>query len=256
MIRTLTFIVIIFLTCGLLAQDIATDRPDQTETSATVGQGVLQIETGFVFSTFEVEPTQGIEETTGDYATTLLRYGLLDNIELRLASAYTQYEAVSGKVSGFQPLSIGTKIDIHPEKGWRPEVAFIGHLTLPVGDGFFNPQFVAPDFRFSFSHGLSERFSLGYNIGMEWDGEHPKGSFVYTFALGRSVVGPLSVFAELFGEERDGWAHHFDFGLTILVNPDIQLDTSYGFSLNGDRFHFFNAGVSARFDTGRRAGSG
>jgi hypothetical protein len=227
---------------------MATDRPDQTEASGTVGQGVLQIETGVVFSKHVVEFYNGETERTRDYATTLLRYGLFDNIELRIASAYTEHETEtpSQTISGMQPLSIGTKIEIHAEQGWRPEVAFIGHLTLPVGDDDFKPEYVAPDFRFSLAHTLSERFSLGYNVGMEWDGSDPKGSFIYTIALGASIAGPVSAFAELFGESHHGWNHFADFGITVLATPNLQFDASYGLPIQGQDTRFLNAGVSFR----------
>ena len=61
--------------------DLVTDRPDQTESSITVPFKSLQIETGFI------KEKQG-ENTNLAYNTTLLRYGLLENLELRLGLEY------------------------------------------------------------------------------------------------------------------------------------------------------------------------
>jgi hypothetical protein len=69
--------------------DLVTDRPDQTESSVTVPHKSLQIETGFVFERFIHD-----DYTFDNYgiASTLFRYGLLKNMELRLASNYQYSE--------------------------------------------------------------------------------------------------------------------------------------------------------------------
>ena len=248
--RILFLFVISIISAALHAQEMATDRPDQTEASSVVGVRVVQIETGVVFSRDEIEFFNGTVKTR-DFGTTLIRIGVFPDIEVRIASAVTNYEESAGvRNSGLQPITVGTKIALHPEKGMRPELALIGHITLPwIGDDHLVSDYIAPDFRLSLSHTLSERFSLGYNVGMSWDGNSPRGSFIYTMALGASVGGPVSAFAEVYGDVTEdlGWNHNADFGITVLITPDLQFDTSYGFALNGDS-SFFNVGVSMRFE--------
>ncbi len=255
--KRLSFVVLCLLSYSTMKgqkSEMATDRPDQTEASSVVGKGVLQIETGVVFTTERIEFFSGMTNKTRDFATTLVRYGIFDNLELRLASAFREYdpEQSVNAVSGLQPMSIGAKIAIADERGCRPEIAFIGHLTLPwIGEESFRPEYVAPDFRLSFSHTLSDRFALGYNVGMEWDGVEARSTLIYTIAVGASLFGPVSAFAELFGgiPERTNWRHNADFGFTVLITPDLQFDASYGLDLserNPDT-KFLNAGVSMRF---------
>ena len=86
-----TYISLLLSTGVIFAQDdikssksltpLVTDRPDATEASSTVGKGVFQIESGGLYESFEENSIQ-LENYT--YNTTLLRYGLLDNVELRL----------------------------------------------------------------------------------------------------------------------------------------------------------------------------
>ena len=78
---------IIFLLCcsiTLVAQEIITDRPDQTESSSTIQKGNLQIESGLLleFLGEDISPS----ERTILAPTTLIRYGLLDFAELRIVS--------------------------------------------------------------------------------------------------------------------------------------------------------------------------
>ncbi len=60
---------------------IITDRPDATEASSTVGIGVLQFETGGLYESFE---NNNIKSENYTYNTMLIRYGILDNEELRI----------------------------------------------------------------------------------------------------------------------------------------------------------------------------
>ena len=60
---------------------IVTDRPDATETSTLVPKCFLQVETGGLH---ESRDNNDVKRERMVYNTTLLRYGLLDNMELRV----------------------------------------------------------------------------------------------------------------------------------------------------------------------------
>jgi len=62
------------------SQPLVTDRPDATEASSTVGKGILQIETGGLYESYEDNAVQSENYT---FNTTLVRYGILENLELR-----------------------------------------------------------------------------------------------------------------------------------------------------------------------------
>lgn len=87
--RTKLILVLIIISGYVKAQvivpDLITDRPDQTESSAIVPLKSLQIETGFVM---EKDETDLIKQKSFAYNTTLLRFGLLENLELRLGLEY------------------------------------------------------------------------------------------------------------------------------------------------------------------------
>ncbi len=78
--------------------DLITDRPDQTESSCSVRKNALQIETGFVYENFKRDD---VKFDNWGIATTLLRYGVLDNFELRLGSYY-QLSNVHSEIQKFK----------------------------------------------------------------------------------------------------------------------------------------------------------
>lgn len=228
------------------------DRPDATEASSVVPKGFLQIETGAFYEAFE-ENSFKIKNTV--FNTTLLRYGILDNLELRVGWDFAEQSAefngnkLANVVSGFSPLLLGAKIAIAEENGCFPEIALVGHLQLPFLAGSdYRPETTGVDFRFSFSHTLSENSSLGYNIGAEWGGDSPEATYVYTLAYGHSLTDKLGAYVELYGglPEDNKSAHLWDAGLTYLLSNNVQLDVSGGTGISDVQDIYLSAGISVR----------
>lgn len=233
-------------------QPIVTDRPDATEASSTVGQGVFQLELGGIYTSFEED---NFTTETFTYNTTLLKYGILENLELRLGWNFEETRfSLNGienpnVASGLSPLLAGAKIEIAKEEGWKPEIALIGHLFLPftAGDDY-QPETTGADFRFSLSHTLSERSSLGYNIGAQWGEDSPEIAYIYTLAYGYSITEAFGAYVEVYGDlpENNTANHFWDAGFTYLINNDLQLDATVGSSITKGQDILISAGISYR----------
>ena len=83
---------------------IATDRPDFTEASSTVGLGVLQIESGYTF----ISDDDGTATTHAhSYPEALFRYGVVgDWLELRLAANVADETTAGVRQRGATDLSL------------------------------------------------------------------------------------------------------------------------------------------------------
>lgn len=81
---------------------------------------------------------------------------------------------------------------------------------------------------------LSDVYTLGYNLGLQWDGFQPNATAVYSVCLSITVLESLSVFAEGYGfsTEKSTNDYYSDFGFAYLVNNNLQLDISGGVGLN------------------------
>jgi hypothetical protein len=213
----------------------------------------MQIETGFII---ESDESQSLKQKSYVYNTTLLRYGLLERMELRLGLAYLSEEIkvkdtdTVNTITGLGPLYAGFKIYVIEEAGWIPEIAFLGGLLLPVtAQEEFKTSYSAPVMRFAFSHTLSERFSLGYNLGAEWYGETAVPNYFYSIALGIAMTDKTGAFIESFGfipeEGRENYL--LDGGFTFLVLHNLQLDMSGGLGINDESIdNFLSLGLSCR----------
>jgi hypothetical protein len=244
------------LTEFVKAQDeipaLITDRPDQTESSAVVPRRFLQIETGFVLAN---DNDSQAKRKLFAYNTTLLRYGLLTNLELRLGLEYlgekTELKNTDSTniVTGLSPAYVGFKVKITDEDGWKPEIAFLGGLVLPfTANSYFKPTHTAGTFRFAFSHTLSDRFSLGYNLGAKWNGIDAVPGFFYSLVFGVVIIDNLGMFVESYGliPEEENAEHLLDAGFTFLLLPNFQLDVSGGIGLQNSVNNFISFGLTYR----------
>ncbi len=208
---------------------IQTDRPDQTESPFTVPKKHFQIETGVSFERIDGE------NKLYTYPTILVKYGINENFELRLIPEYVTSHTQSTKYSGITPVTVGFKVRLAEEKGILPMLSFLGHLSIPsLASKNFKATWYAPSFRLSMQHTLSQKISLGYNLGAEWNGETPEPAFIYTLTTGYSISERLSSYIECYGFliQKSTGDHRVDGGLSYLLKKNMMLDISGGVGLN------------------------
>lgn len=247
---------LVLITTMLKAQndvsELITDRPDQTESSSVVPHKALQLETGFIFENVE---TNLAKTQSFAYNTTLLRYGLLEKFEIRIGlgnlgeSTKLKNTEIKSSISGLSPLYAGFKIKIIDEERFKPEIAVLTGIVLPfTAHKNFKPKYSGINLRLAFSHSLSDRFSLGYNLGAEWDGETAVPSYFYSAALGVKLSSKFGLLIESYGLiPEDGNAEHLlDAGLTFLLQPNFQLDASGGVGIHNSVDYFISFGFTYR----------
>lgn len=226
------------------SEPLQADRPDQTETPAIVPKGMFQVETGF---TFQKEESN---YHTASLPTVLWKYGVNENFELRLITEFA-YEKFNGESqTGFESVLIGFKTKLAEEKGIIPKTSFIAHISLPnAASTEYKTDYFAPRFRFTMQHTLSEKFTLSYNLGAEWDGFTAEPTFIYTLSTGYSITEKIGSYIEVFGfaPQEDKANHNFDGGITYLINNNFMLDLSSGIGLTENApEHYFSVGFSFR----------
>ena len=246
---------------------IVTDRPDQTESAQSVAAGLFQLEVGW---TYGQEIEDGIELRSHAVPGALLRIGLGAGLEARVGFAgwITQDEEPTdplpdpdpdGSPDGAGDADLGLKWELLAPEGAGIRVALLGGITLPIGRDGVGSERADPTLRVALSNDLSERVSLGYNVGVQWetveagpDALDTQADLLYTVALGFGLADRVGAFLESFGffgladGRRD--RHSIDGGLTVLLNDALQLDTSAGLGLNAAAEDWFvSAGASVRF---------
>jgi len=230
---------------GAEEAELATDRPDFTETAVVVPRGRFQLEMGFTFA----EGKDGLNVLSGPE--TLLRYGIGPRTELRFVAPDYLRVRGAGRASGFGDLAVGLKQQLGPLPGGF-DLALIAHATLPTGASAFTSHRVDPDASLAWSRDLNDRTAVGGLLGLAWptEGGRRNVTGVSTVALGHSLGGRWGVFLEWAAEfpERGGNTHLAHHGYTYALSPDSQLDLHFGFGLTPAAPEFFvGAGYSRKF---------
>lgn len=230
---------LLFTIGTISAQQIITDRPDQTEASSIIPLKSFQIEAGVLF-----QRSGGIQANT--YPSILWRYGISETFELRLLTEYETNKIANTSLqnNGISDIQIGTKIQLFKKEGVNTEIAFLSHLIIPSAKNGITNDKLGTINKLSISHSISEKVGIGYNVGYDNFGSG-SGNLTYSLALGFSLSDKIGFYVEPFGEfvEFDTHLANFDTGFTYLVHDNLQLDISYGTGLNYG-MNYFSTGFS------------
>lgn len=255
LITSLLFFVSPLYAAEPFKEDMETDRPDFTEGTKTVEEGRVQVELGYLFTEFE-EGDLEIEDHS--FPETLLRYGLNEELELRLtwggySSTEVEQAGASRDFDGATDMGIGLKHRIVDTDDFS--FSILADLSLPVGANNKTSDNVEPNFSFLFSKDLPGDFSLASNLNLSFvTGDDDETVFdpSASLALGYEVCENLGSYLEYFGfyptEDDKGLneEHYLAGGLLYALNEDMQLDALVGFGLNDDSADLF-AGVGFSF---------
>ena len=221
-----------------------TDRPDQTESPSITRKGYLQAEIGFNNEKYN-------SERIWVHPTALWKLGISSGFEFRLITESSTIEKGMQSITGLSPIQLGGKIAICEENGLIPKTSLIFHTGIPAlsTKNYRTPQ-LAPNFRFTMQHTITENIGIGYNLGGEWNGEGGSPEWIYTLAPGMNIGKRWYAYAEIFGSVRPNQTplHGIDGGIAYYFTDDIKIDFSGGKGLNGESItNYVAIGLSFRF---------
>ena len=223
-------LILIFITSISVAQIISTDRPDQTEGTHVLLKNKFQIESGYLIT------------DSDNYLNTLLRYGVLNKIELRINSNIISGLVNNEKRTAFGNLELGLKFNIFNGINSSTKVSFLSHLSLPNKREFSNKDPISLN-RILISHDLTESFQIGYNLGYNIGFNNQINNFIYTMVFSKSIQ-KLGIFIEVFGEESSGVSKsYWDAGVIYSLTDNLQADLSFSRGIN-NKSNYINIGIS------------
>lgn len=237
---------------GSAEEPLVTDRPDFTESSSTVGSGILQLESGVSF----INLSNGTKViTVGEILT---RWGVAEKLELRFQLPTYSWERGGGSdLTGFLSSGIGLKYELAQGRGQGfiggMEAALIASTTVPTGTADFASSRWQPAALLAASWELGANVGIGSNLGFgrPADDESRYTTLWASVALGVGLTETTSVFFELYGfnreEARGPNTATFQTGLAHLFNPDLQADVRVARRLTDRGVDFLvGAGISWR----------
>lgn len=230
--------------------EINTDRPDVTESSVVVPRGSLQIENGAAWTSDHGSHSVDLSET-------LIRFGILNNTELRFVLP-DYFDNLGGPRprSGFGDLAFGLKRQLGPLPG-DVDLAVIIAVSLPTGQSGVTSGGYDPFIKFPWSKELKDGWSVGGQESLFWntEGNRRNGLWEPTQYLEKQIAKPLDLFVEYAGDyvQHGPSRQLLHFGAAYKRTPVYQVDFHFGFGLNPSTpNHFFAVGYSFRLDRKQR----
>lgn len=229
------------------AQQIESDRPDQTESSVVRPKPSIQLETGIQYGHVGWAKNHEVHllMPTGP-----LRIGILKNIELRVVYQFfrVQNEELNLGHFGFSDVELGAKVQLLRKEHVNTKIAFISHVVLPIGNELLTGNLIGVVNKLCISHELNSLLSLGYTLGCSYADASTQLA-TYSITLGISLGERLGFYIEPYGDWDFNHSanHNLDVGFTYLLKDNIQLDASNGVGLNY-RMHYAALGLSWNFN--------
>jgi hypothetical protein len=241
--------------------EIATDRPDFTEASSTVGRGRIQLESGYTFSR---NREAGIRDAHS-YPEALLRVGLLaDWFELRIGQNFSNnrlFSAESGAVHtrGSEDLYLGVKLALTEQDQFLPEMALVLQTTVPTGPRDLTAGRMLPGLNLLYGWDvvpdrLTFAGSTQGNAAVDDVGQSHV-DLAQALTVGYSLTQKLGAYTEFFGFFPHGATapdvapeYYFNGGFTYKFTPNLQTDIRAGVGLNRHAEDFFvGTGFAVRY---------
>lgn len=221
------------------------DRPDVAESAFVVPPGRFQVEMGI-----NIGQARG-ENEIGIITPFLFRYGFYKNFELRVGG---QGLIRDEGETNFADLDLGIKYHLLDESAWIPAIGLIPQITLPTASRDVGSDSVDPRFFLTFDKDLPLDFAIEWNVGFGYiDNPEDSGRFfqvLYAVSLGRSLLKPLTVFAEVYGvskvEPGEGGSINTDFGLLFRLANNVVIDFGADFGITNTNQQNIFIGLSFR----------
>lgn len=236
---------------------IATDGPDVVESAYAVGKDRFQIEAHF--SVVTDKQTPGTKDTT-QFMPTLLRYGITENLEIRLETDSYQKvksEIAGGSISvdGMTDIALGIKWHSHDPQGMIPAVSWLAHVDLPTGAAAFKGHGARPSLRAVIEWEFANEISVGIMPGIisQTNATDRYVAGILVGIIGKEWTEKFRTYIEIAGQEiataKNGGSYvTYDFGGAYLIDNTLQLDASIQLGANDNTpDQLWSVGVSKKF---------
>ena len=234
---------------------IETERHDFTQSTKTVGRGVVQVESGYSY--FYKDEDEEIE-SAHTAPEMLLRFGLSDDIEFRLRYSYGWiFIDEADDAQGSQDLIWSFKLGMTEQRGGIPESALELRFTAPTGGGDFSTGRVEHGLDYIYAWEIADGWELYGSTGYNTNGlgdfgllpEEPAGDWFVTWsqsvAIGTELTENMTVYNEFFGLfshalEDDFSIVVYNIGIDYYISDNFVVDFRAGKGLTPDSDDFFS----------------
>ncbi len=226
---------------------LVTDRPSESTSAELLPRLTFQIEAGYAFKRRD---ENGKRIDTQELPETLFRFGMTSRLETRVQVtgwSFNNTLSMDGLQleDGFNDVSVGASFFLTGGVGWRPALAVLGEVSLPVGDPGFTDGYAKPKFLALMDFALADQIGLTLNAGPsmlrltdEETGERTVTDLLYVATVSAIASNRIGLFGEVYGafalNQGRKNRHACQAGITVLLTRLFQVDARAGVGLAGN----------------------
>jgi hypothetical protein len=231
-----------------LLREMATDRPDKTESAYTLDAGHYRIEMDLLSYTYDRSSAGGEHLTMKAWAIAPinLKVGVLNNLDLQIIAETYNIQWTkdrdtnnSTRISGFGDLLLRCKTNLWGNDGGPSALSVMPFVKIPTNQRDLGNGALEGGIIFPFAMELPADWGFGAQAELDWlqdsSSSDYHGEFINTATVSHDIAGKLAGYVELFSnvstERGANWIATFDFGFTYAITRDIQLDAGMNVGL-------------------------
>jgi len=243
----LTLLLALLSTLAFSQNTFTTDRPGQTISAFNMPVGSFQIEAGFNYNGALIAQDDDLDKIYS--MPIMLRYGVLNFLELRLENSYQILDShFYPTEKGLADFKLGFKVNLRKNEIHKTNYAFIGYVTFPQDDSSIGFSQHTAGLTFAVNHRWGEKLSSAFNLGTIRD-SNDIFHVISSFSTSMAISQLFSIFAEVYVDsfepeyEDSRTDINYNIGASYLLSKKFQIDAFYG---RGDsiQMNSFNVGFS------------
>ncbi|MBC34708.1 MAG: hypothetical protein CL663_01505 [Bacteroidetes bacterium] len=248
--KKILLILLIISSFSLNAQESFTaDRPGQTVSAYLLPKGAFQIEAGFNYSGSILFDDDDLDRSYS-LPHIMLRYGLLDFLELRIENQYQIWDSHFGPTQkGLNDFKFSTKLDLLSKQDVF-NLALVSYVTFPQDDSPLSEGKYTFGSAVAANLQVSDGFFAAANLGFYKDGNQIYHA-IYSVSATLALSEKWSMFGEFYADTFEPeYANSrtetgINIGVSKMFGDSLQLDTFLGKTplVDGPSF---NLGISWR----------
>ena len=246
-----------------LMREMATDRPDKTESPYTVDAGHYQIEVSFLDYTYDKNNPDKTDTKVETFKITPINFkvGLCNNVDFQFVmephiAERTKADGEIQRKNGFGDIQTRLKINMWGNDGGSTALAIMPFVKFPTNQSNLGNDALEGGLIIPFAVKLPHDWDMGFMT--EFDAKEDSASndyhaeFINTITVGHEIIGDLNGYIEFFSsvssEVKSKWIGTVDTGLTYAITNNIQLDmgVNIGITKSANDFNPF-LGLSMRY---------
>jgi len=236
------------LAAGAGLRELATDRPDQTESPQTVDAGHWQIEVDLLNYTRDRNRTGGSDVVTRDLGIGAinLKYGATRRVDLQLmvdpyvsTRVADHLAGTSSRASGFGDVTTRVKVNLWGNDGGLTAFAVMPYVKWPLAASSVRNGVTEGGVIFILGYELPAGWSSAVMTEVDWIDDGGGGrdiEWVNSVTFAHELTGRLGGYLELFTVTGNApgfrWQSQLDVGLTYAVTANIQVDAGCNFGIS------------------------